>query len=42
MEKDYQRMKYHKDLLQPIDNKGKRNEEFYKTYGENATNKQTN
>lgn len=34
MFKDHQRQKYAKELLQPIDSKGKRNEDFYNTYGD--------
>ena len=47
MEKDYNRVRYAKDLLQPIGRNSKRNEDFYKVYGDptkqqakgNTTNK---
>ena len=42
MVKDHQREKYHKELLQPIDKHGRRNEEFYKTYGDPKDQKNPN
>ena len=34
MRKDEMRTKHHDDLLQPIDSKGRKDERFYKLYGD--------
>src|SRR3990167_2051347 len=40
-QKDFMRDKHHDDLLQPIDSKGRRDERFYKLYGNPTERKNT-